>query len=69
MPNILQMQEILKGIPDDKLMQEVQQPTGNAPTYLVMTEIERRKKVRDEYTGQLKEQDKKTVLEDMIAPP
>ncbi len=63
------MQEILKGIPDDKLMQEVQQPTGNAPTYLVMTEIERRKKVRDEYTGQLKEQDKKTVLEDMIAPP
>lgn len=67
MPNILQMQEILKGIPDEKLMQEAQQPSGNAPTYLVMSEIERRKKVRDEYMGQVQEQ-QTTVLEDIVTP-
>ena len=38
------MQEILKGIPDNKLMEEMQQPSGSAPSFLVMTELERRKK-------------------------
>ena len=65
MTNILQMQEILKSVPDQRLMQEMQQPTGRAPQYLVMTEIQRRKKVRDEYQGQVQDQ-QTTVAEDMV---
>jgi len=68
MTNILQMQEILKSIPDQRLMQEMQQPTGRAPQYLVMTEIQRRKKVRDEYQGQMQDQ-QTTVAEDMVMEP
>jgi len=70
MPNILQMQEILKTVPDQRLMQEMQQPTGRAPTFLVMTELQRRKKVRDEYQGRV-EEEQTTVVEDMVrgAPP
>ena len=65
MTNILQMQEILKSVPYQRLMQEMQQPTGRAPQYLVMTEIQRRKKVRDEYQGQVQDQ-QTTVAEDMV---
>ena len=68
MTNILQMQEILKSVPDQRLMQEMQQPTGRAPQYLVMTEIQRRKKVRDEYEGQVQEQ-QTTVAEDIVRGP
>lgn len=68
MTNILQMQEILKSIPDQRLMQEMQEPTGRAPQYLVMTEIQRRKKVRDEYQGQAQEQ-QTTVAEDIVGGP
>jgi spore germination cell wall hydrolase CwlJ-like protein len=68
MTNILQMQEILKSIPDQRLMQEMQEPTGRAPQYLVMTEIQRRKKVRDEYQGQTQEQ-QTTVAEDIVGGP
>ena len=67
MPNILQMQEILKGIPDNKLMEEMQQPSGSAPSFLVMTELERRKKVRDEYQGRMQEE-QTTVAEDIVTP-
>ena len=67
MPNILQMQEILKSIPDQRLMKEMQQPTGVAPTFLVMTELERRNKVRKEYQGRV-EEEQTTVVEDMVMP-
>ena len=65
MPNILQMQEILKSVPDQRLMQEMQQPTGRAPQFLVMTELQRRQKVRDEYQGRVQEE-QTTVVEDMV---
>tara|TARA_R110002020_G_scaffold107277_2_gene249261 strand:- start:153 stop:2831 length:2679 start_codon:yes stop_codon:yes gene_type:complete len=65
MPNILQMQEILKSVPDQRLMQEMQKPTGRAPQFLVMTELQRRKKVRDEYQGRVQEE-QTTVVEDMV---
>ena len=64
MPNILQMQEILKSVPDQRLMQEMQQPTGRAPQFLVMTELQRRQKVRDEYQGRVQEE-QTTVADDM----
>ena len=44
--NIVQLQDMLRGLPDDRLQQEMQQPTGSVPQYLVLSEIVRRDKMR-----------------------
>jgi hypothetical protein len=44
--NQIQIAEQLKDVPDQYLMQEVQQPTGNYPAYLVVSELTRRKRMR-----------------------
>ena len=54
--NIIQLQDRLKGIPEEVLIGYVQTPTGEAPTYLVLSELERRKVMRDKYAGQQAEQ-------------
>ena len=63
--NILQLQERLKDLPDNALMQEMQMPTGNAPQFLVLSELKRRKRMRDEYKRQ-EAADMKTVAEEAI---
>ena len=50
--NIIQLQDRLKGMPEEVLIGYVQTPTGEAPTYLVLSELERRKVMRDKYAGQ-----------------
>ena len=47
--NIIQLQDSLKGMPDDAIIQHVQNPTGAIPTYLALSELERRKSMRDKY--------------------
>ena len=54
--NIIQLQDRLKGMPEEALIGYVQTPTGEAPTYLVLSELERRKVMRDKYAGQQVEQ-------------
>jgi len=54
--NIIQLQDRLKGIPEEVLIGYVQTPTGETPTYLVLSELERRKVMRDKYAGQQAEQ-------------
>ena len=54
--NILEIQHELEYWPDQKLIQEAQQPTGAAPTYLVVTEGERRNKERQAYEAELAKQ-------------
>ena len=44
--SIYQIQEQLRGLPDDQLLREMQQPSGAAPQYLILTEIERRQQLR-----------------------
>lgn len=44
--SIYQIQEQLRGLPDDALLREMQQPSGAAPQYLILTEIERRQQLR-----------------------
>lgn len=63
--NILQLQERLKDLPDNALMQEMQMPTGNAPQFLVLSELKRRKRMRDEYKRQ-EAADMKTVAEEVV---
>lgn len=65
--NILRQQDILKGVPDNGLMQEMRNPTGSVPQFLVMTELQRRKTMRDEFTA--RQDEPTTVVQDMTAPP
>lgn len=46
--NIVQLQDLLRGLPDDRLKMEMAQPTGTVPQYLVLSEIVRRDKMRQE---------------------
>lgn len=47
--NIIELQDNLKELPDSALMREMQMPSGNAPQFLVLSELKRRKRMRDEY--------------------
>ena len=47
--NIIELQDNLKDVSDDVLMKEMQMPSGNAPQFLVLSELKRRKRMRDEF--------------------
>ena len=47
--NIIQLQDDLKGLPDNALIGYVQNPTGAVPTYLALGELERRTKMREKF--------------------
>ena len=66
--NIIEIQQELEYWPDEKLIQEAQQPTGAAPTYLVITEGERRNKERQAYEAEMakQQQPQPTVAEETM---
>ena len=61
--NIIQISEQLKDVPDQFLMQEIQNPTGSYPSYLVVSELTRRKRMRE---GAVKQEPTTSVAEDLI---
>ena len=63
--NIIELQDNLKDLPDSALMQEMQMPTGNMPQFLVLSELKRRKRMRDEYQRQ-QAVDVPTVAEEVM---
>jgi soluble lytic murein transglycosylase-like protein len=64
MPNIIQVAEDLKNAPDQWLAQQMQQPSGSAPPWLVASEVARRQRLRD---GSSKAQaPQSSVSEDLI---
>jgi hypothetical protein len=63
--NIIDLQERLKDLPEEALMQEMQMPTGSAPQFLVLSELKRRKRMRDDYQ-RMQASDMKTVAEETI---
>jgi hypothetical protein len=64
--NIVKLQNELKGVPDDALIGYVQNPTGTVPSYLALSELQRRKEMREKYKAAQPE--KTTVAEDLAAP-
>jgi hypothetical protein len=62
--NILKLQDQLKGLPDNALIMHVQNPTGQVPTYLALSELQRRKEMRNSY--QANKPEEKTVAEDLV---
>lgn len=53
--NILQIEDTVKGLPDERLMSEAQAPTGQVPQYLVISEIQRRSDMRKRYEAEQQE--------------
>lgn len=62
--NIIKIQNQLRGVPDDTLVGYVQNPTGQVPTYLALSELQRRKEMRSSY--QANKPEDKTVAEDLV---
>jgi hypothetical protein len=62
--NLIKIQDQLKNVPDDTLVGYVQTPTGQVPTYLALSELQRRKEMRSKY--QAAQPEEKTVAEDLV---
>ena len=64
--NIIDIQDQLKNFSENQLIKEMQMPTGNAPQFLVLSEIQRRKRVRDDFSKRQAAQEP-TVAEEAVA--
>jgi hypothetical protein len=62
--NIIQMQDQVKGMPTEVLVQNLNNPTGAVPAYLLAGELNRREKMQAEYNSKMPEQ---TVTEQLVA--
>jgi hypothetical protein len=51
MPNIIEQQDLLKGLPDARLMTLLQKPMGDIPPFLVAAEAQRRQQIRQQFAG------------------
>ena len=64
--NLIELENLVKGAPDEYLVKEVQQPTGKDPPFLALSEIQRRKDMRDRYLAQTNEGPKPTIAEQLV---
>jgi hypothetical protein len=64
--NLFELQERLKDFSQDQLVREMQAPTGTAPQYLVLSELQRRQRMMAEEQAQM-QTPQTTVAEDAIA--
>ena len=62
--NILQIEDDIKSLPDQSLMDAMQ--TGSFPQYLVLSELKRRKEMRDDYRGKMAAQSDQGTVADKI---
>jgi hypothetical protein len=65
--NIVQLQDNLKNLSDQQLTQAMQMPSQDTPPFLVVSELNRRKKMRDSFQAQQAAQDQTTVAQDVVA--
>ena len=52
MQNMLQLQDDLKNFSEQQLVREMQMPSGQVPQFLILTELGRRKRIRDDFSRQ-----------------
>ena len=62
--NILQIEDDIKSLPDQHLMDAMQ--TGDYPQYLVLSELKRRKDMRDDHAGRMASYNKDNTVADKI---
>ena len=63
--NILDLQDKLKNFSQDQLVREMQMPTGQMPQFLLLSEITRRQKMKNDYAQQ-QGREQSTVAQDAI---
>ena len=51
MANIIEQQDLLKGLPDNRLAMLLQNPAGDIPPFLVAAEAQRRQSIRQQFAG------------------
>ena len=66
MMNVLEIQDNLKNFSEQQLVKEMQQPSGNAPQFLVLAELSRRKRVKGDFEARQAQQ-QPTVAEEAVA--
>ena len=64
--NIFEQEDLIKGLPDQSLMQEAQRPSGQLPQYLVVSEIQRRQDMRKRFSQQGGETPQGTVKDQIL---
>jgi hypothetical protein len=64
--NLFELQERLKDFSQEQLVREMQAPTGSAPQFLVLSELQRRQRMMAEEQAQM-QTPQTTVAEDAIA--
>lgn len=62
--NILEVEDMIKGMPDQSLFKEAQQPSGQLPQFLVISEIQRRSDMRRRFQAQ--QQQPNATVKDQI---
>jgi hypothetical protein len=69
--DLIQQQNILKGLTDEHLQQEMARPNGETPPFLVLTELNRRKQMRSSYNGERMRRglNPTTVADDLLKSP
>lgn len=64
-PNLLEVEDMVKGFPDQMLFQQAQNPSGEIPQFLLVSEIQRRSNMRKDYEAQ-QQQPENTVAEQIM---
>ena len=64
--NIIDVQDQLKDFSEQLIVNEMQRPSGTAPQFLVLSEIQRRKRVRDDFAKREAAQ-QQTVAQEAVA--
>lgn len=64
--NLLELDDVVKGMSDDRLFQEGKQPSGIAPQFLIVSEIDRRTREKKKYEEQQKKMPEKTVSQQTL---
>lgn len=65
--NLFELQERLKDFSKDQLVKEMQMPSGSAPPYLVLSELQRRTRMEQAMKADGQQAPQSTVAEDMVA--
>ena len=61
--NILDQEDMIKGLDDRRLQDEAKRPSGNVPQFLVVSEIQRRSEMRKKFAGSNQQQPQGTVAD------
>ena len=64
--NLLQLEDTIKGLPNQKLMEEAQNPTGYLPQFLLVSEVQRRAEEKNRYKQDQAEMPKSTIADQIL---